>query len=51
MIKKLTKSLEAGGKDSLPPMPRDKKLTGTEWWEQLSVDRRFIDDPSARPRP
>jgi len=50
MVKKLTRTLEAGSEFALPPLPRDKNLSATEWWEQLSVDPRFIDDPSARPR-
>jgi hypothetical protein len=50
-VKKLAEALEAGVPFPLPPLPRDKVLTGTEWWEQLSVDPRMLTDPAARPRP
>ena len=50
-ISNLTKALEAGTAVSLLPLPRNKGLTGAEWWERLSVDERTLTDPAARPRP
>jgi len=50
-VKSLTAALEVGKPFLLPPLPRNKVSTGTEWWELLSVDPRTLTDPAARPRP
>jgi hypothetical protein len=47
----LTKALEAGNPAVLTQLPRDKALTGSEWWEGLSVDEGTLTDPASRPRP
>lgn len=49
-VSNLAKALEAGRPFPLPPLPREKKLTGAKWWEHLSVDVRTLMDPAARPR-
>ena len=57
-ISRLAKALEAGRPFELTPlplelapMPRNKNLTGTEWWEILSTDAQILTERSARPRP
>jgi hypothetical protein len=49
-VSKLAKALEARSPFPLAPM-RQKVLTGSEWWEQLSLDPNTLTNPSARPRP
>ncbi len=50
-VARLAKALETGRPFPLAPLPRDKDLTGDEWWQVLSVDPATLTSPTARPRP
>lgn len=39
------------GKTIVVPSRRQRKLTGQEWWQTLSLDPESMDAPWARPRP
>ena len=47
----LAAAIEADKPFDLPPMPRVKSRTGSEWWEKLALDPQTLTDPAARPRP
>lgn len=50
-IANLGNAIRAGVTQPSIPFIRKKSLTGTEWWEFLSVDEKTLTNPSARPRP
>lgn len=41
---------ERGEKPTLRKL-RDRAVTGSEWWEKLSIDSATLTDPKSRPRP
>jgi hypothetical protein len=49
-LTRLAKALEAGLPFSLSSLPRQAKHSGFEWWELLTTDPRFLDQPFAKPR-
>ena len=50
-LTRLAKSLEARQPFSLSSLSgHQPQLTGSEWWELLTTDPRFLDQPFAKPR-
>jgi len=48
-LTRLAKSLEVGQPFSLSPL-RQPHFSGSVWWEFLTTDPRFLDQPFAKPR-
>jgi hypothetical protein len=49
-LSRLAKGMEKGRPFALSSLPERRQPTGSEWWEFLTTDPRFLDQPFARPR-